>query len=403
MNVLLISYEFPPHNATGGIGSYMFHLAKLLSKNGHHVFVFSGNPLGIKMEKEETGYCTNFIIPSKTNEEFSKKGTGFFEDFIRENTVDVMESPEVGACALEIKKRFPQIPLIVKMHTPGVLITKISHSYQSFYDKARFVAGALLRGKKDLGYWSATDANKLHNPEYEICELADVLLTPSQALKKWAVNYWQLPESEIRVVPNPFSIDDGLFLLPVENRPKVISFVGKLSILKGMIALTEAIPVILEKNDGYTIYLVGRDETENGHSMKEYMEEKLSAYSGRILFTGSLPAYNLKEIYAQSQVCIFPSLWENYPTVILEAMASGAAVAASNAGGIPEIIENNTTGILFDPKKSRQIEQAVCLLLKNQNIRLKMAYEARKSLQNRVSDWAFEEKILEVYDHFSEN
>jgi hypothetical protein len=64
----------------------------------------------------------------------------------------VIESPEVGACALYIKETYPSIPLVIKMHTPGVLITKISNTYQSVFTKLRYIAGAFLRGRFDLGF-----------------------------------------------------------------------------------------------------------------------------------------------------------------------------------------------------------------------------------------------------------
>lgn len=400
MNIVLISYEFPPITAAGGIGSYMYHLSVFLTCKGHKVTVFSANTVDTELIICEQNYCTNYQVPAQSNEIFRVSVVAVFEQYLQSNTVDIIESPEVGACALYIKEKFPGIPLFVKMHTPGVLITKISNTYLPVAKKIRFVAGALKRGKLDAGYWAKYDKNKDTDLEYQICMKADILLSPSMALKNWASEFWGIPSKRVQLLPNPFSIQDELFSLNLQNRPSVISFVGKLSVLKGMKALAKAIPVILEKNKGYKIYLVGRDVVENGQSMQAYMQQELAAYESRIVFTGALKREALKEIYASSKICVFPSLWENYPNVIMEAMAAGAAVAASAVGGIPEIINHPSLGILFDPKNANQIAAAVNKLLQDNTARLAMAAAARKNLLQKIKDVGFEQNILRLYCQF---
>ena len=398
MFVALISFEFPPLTATGGIGSYMYHLATLLTLKGNNVAVFSALPGGKKVEIVTLANCINYRVPAEDNERFRENVLPVFETYMVDHKVDVMESPEVGACALRIKQRFPRLKLVVRMHTPGVLITKISNSQQPLLQKIRFVVGSLLRGNFDLGYWATKDKNRNVDVEYQICKSADTLIAPSEALKQWAVNFWDIPAENIKVLPNPFSLQSTLFLLPLTNRPSVISFVGKLSILKGMKALTAAIPLILAKNKNCKIYLVGRDVVEHGQSMKAYMQRELAAYSSSIIFTGPLNEEGLEKIYAMSQVCVFPSLWENYPTVVLEAMAAGAAVVASNVGGVPELINNGLTGLLFNPGKPAQIANAVNELLGNETRRMDMVKTARMDLTNSIKEIDNKNQLLKIYE-----
>lgn len=397
LNILLVSFEFPPHTHTGGIGSYMLHLANLLHEYGHNISVFSALPGGKNVEVNQTGSYTNYCIPAENNEEFKINAADFFETYRRDHVIDIMESPEVGACAINIKRNHPDILLVVKLHTPGVLINKVSRFYQPITQKLRFVAGALLRGRADAGYWSRKDKSRHTDDEYLITAMADTVLSPSQALKNRVVCFWGLSEKKIQVIPNPFSLSEELFDLPLNNRPKQISFVGKLSVLKGMIAFTKAIPAILDKNPGYKILLVGRDETENGKSMKEFMEIKLALHADRILFTGVISSSELKKVYADSRVCVFPSLWENYPTVVLEAMAAGAALAAADRGGIPEMVVHNSTGVLFDPLKPGEISEAVNFLIQHEDVRFKIIYNARKTLAERSGSTLFNENIVNVY------
>ncbi len=397
LHILLVTYEFPPEMATGGIGSYMHNLAGLLFKHGHTVTVFSATFNKNAPGLVDRGYCNNYLLFSGSENEFRKDAVSLFKELIKVKPVDVIESPEVGACALDIKKAYPEIPLIVKLHTPGVLITKVSNTYQGINKKLRFVLGALRRGRLDLGYWSNIDRNKNSDPEYQLCLLADQIISPSLALKKWISKYWDLPPGRINVVPNPFAFNDALYLIPLENRPCQVCFVGKLSVLKGMIALTTAIPLILTSNPECHILIVGRDEKENGRSMKAYMQEKLAKFLHRISFTGPLSANELVKIYGESRVCIVPSLWENYPTVVLEAMAAGTTVVAACRGGIPEMIEDGLTGKLFNPLNPVQLATAVRNLLSDDRNRIEMAANARRNLLQKQDSNSFEERILAPY------
>lgn len=222
MHVLLVTYEFPPEMEIGGIGSYMNHLAYLLNSRGHLISVISATTA--KDEQiVDRGFCTNYLVPASDSESFRLMALSLFERNFKPGEVDLIESPEVGACALEIKLKYPTIPLLVKMHTPGVLITKVSNTYLPLFRKLRYVAGALIRGRIDLGYWNRQDLKRHLNPEYIICTLANLILSPSAALKHWATTYWKLPQNKIQLLANPFTADDQLFLFPVQRTTKTIS------------------------------------------------------------------------------------------------------------------------------------------------------------------------------------
>ena len=388
MHILLVSYEFPPAMATGGIGSYMQHLAHLLFRKGHKVSVISAT----EEEEEQVvdrGFCKNYLIPATDQRKFRELSLHLFDRYFEPTEIDLIESPEVGACALEIKQKYPQIPLIVKMHTPGVLITKISNTYQPLFTKLRYVAGALLRGRLDLGYWSRYDRNKNNDPEYIICSKADLILSPSAALKKWAITYWRLPEDRIQLLANPFAADEDLFHFPIERNSKAICFLGKLTVLKGMITFTPALKKILENNTSYHAVIIGRDESLSNDcsSMKEWMLHELGAVAERVRFTGALTSNEVKKELSQSSIVVIPSLWENYPTVVLEALAAGCAVAASNRGGIPEIIKDGVNGLLFDPQRIGSIATSMQQIISDSGNRQQLAHKGRQTVRNSNSEW----------------
>jgi len=394
--VLLVTYEFPPHMNTGGIGSYMFHLARMLSNAGHKVTVFSATHNGHSIHKIVEDSYVNYIFPVSSSIEFREAVRVFFHEFIDNECIDIVESPEVGACALGIKQDFPGIPLLVRLHTPGVLITKVSNSYQPIYTKIRYVAGSLLRGRFDLGYWSRVDKNRKKDPEFQICLFADYLVSPSEALGIYLSTFWQFNKL-IQVIPNPFRADDDLLAYPIHGRDKLICFVGKLTILKGMFALTKAVNRILQQNPDYRFVFVGRDEAVSSRipSMRGWMEKKLKRVMSRVEFTGPLSREGVNELLGKSRICVVPSLWENYPTIVLEAMAAGTVLVASDRGGIPEIIHNGKTGYLINPRKPSKIANAVNKFISKESERQEIAAASREWILNSQTD--IEHSILDLY------
>jgi len=401
MHVLLVTYEFPPSMATGGIASYMYHVAESLHYAGHQVSVISANDAN-EYSISKSANCTNYLVPASDHEQFRIKALDIFKRYLNPKMIDVIESPEVGACALAIKEAFPSIPLVVKLHTPGVVITKISNTYQSVLEKLRFVAGSLLRGKLNLGYWSRVDKNRFRDPEYCICIVADKLVSPSLALSNYVNRCWKLTK-EIKIVPNPFFADHDLYKFPIKEREKVICFVGKLTVLKGMFALTKAVRKILNQHPDYRFIFAGRDEfiSKEIPSMRIWMENELNNISEKVEFTGALTKSEVINLLGRSSVCVVPSLWENYPTIVLEAMAGGAVVAAANRGGIPEIIAHKVTGILFDPLKPKSISNAVHKLLSNEKKRTDMAFAARDKIKQNQSDISV--SITDIYESMIKN
>jgi len=397
MHLLLVTYEFPPFMATGGIGSYMYHLAHVMAEKCHNVTVFSATQSHSEVTIRKKKEYTNYLIPASDTVVFRTEVLKLFGSYIQNHRVDVIESPEVGACALHIKEAYPFIPLVVKLHTPGVMITKISNTYDPFMKKMRYVIGALLRGKLDLGYWSKIDKNRVRDPEYKICIMADQLFSPSRALASYLSCFWHL-KNEIKIVPNPFQADGDMFQYPLEGREKQICFVGKLTVLKGMFALTKAVKLILKKHHDYRFVFAGRDEavSKKFPSMKAWMENELIDFSDRVEFAGSLPRDKVKKLLAKSRITIVPSLWENYPNIVLEAMASGSAVVAANRGGIPELIRHKHNGLLINPLQPNSIAKAVSNLINNNENCILYATKGREFVKDLSAK--FEHQILNQYN-----
>jgi len=115
-------------------------------------------------------------------------------------------------------------------------------------------------------------------------------------------------------------------------------------------------------------------------------------------FSGYLKeSSELVEWYRASSVYVAPTLYENLPIRVLEAMACGVPVVASNVCAIPEAIDNGVNGMLIQPGSVDELADAICCLLGDPNLRRKMGENARKTVLERF-DWNVNAvKTVEVY------
>jgi len=161
------------------------------------------------------------------------------------------------------------------------------------------------------------------------------------------------------------------------KKEKTIICVGSLHKPKGQIYLIKAIPLINQtiKNVKYLIVGDGDEETK----LKSYVKENnLEPY---ITFTGFKK--NVLELMRKSSILVMPSLWECLPYVLLEAMAVGLPIVATNVGGISEIVINNETGVLVPPKNEKELAKAIIKLLESPELCVKMGNDGRiRAIEN---------------------
>ena len=175
----------------------------------------------------------------------------------------------------------------------------------------------------------------------------------------------------IRMIPNALSEPylelaqkNRLQPSPLNYGPKyVITSIGRITHLKGYQYLIQAMPAILELLPEAELWLVG-DGPELSHLKR--LAEKLGI-NDQIRFLGQ--QQNVSDWLQKTDVFVLPSLMEAMPTVILEAMACGVPVIASNLPGLQEIITDGRTGWLVTPKKSQALAEKVVVALTAPDLR----------------------------------
>ena len=111
-----------------------------------------------------------------------------------------------------------------------------------------------------------------------------------------------------------------------------------------------------------------------------------------VIFAGFVPDEELPDLYAGADLFAFPSLFEGFGIPLLEAMASGTAVCASNVASIPEVVQD--AGLLFEPTKTREIQYAIARLIDD--------VELRKNLVNlglqQSQRFSWDDSAKQVWD-----
>ena len=148
---------------------------------------------------------------------------------------------------------------------------------------------------------------------------------------------------------------------------KVIAFVGSLVPQKGVDTLIESVKGIKIKDTNLAI--VGGGPERKGL-------EALAAGMGNIQFLGRREG--LKDILTKSDVLVLPSREEGFGLVLLEAMALGTPVVATNVGGIPEIVEDRVSGILVEKDNPEQLASAISKVLEDEELRKAITENGRE-------------------------
>jgi glycosyltransferase involved in cell wall biosynthesis len=112
---------------------------------------------------------------------------------------------------------------------------------------------------------------------------------------------------------------------------------------------------------------------------------------------------DMVDYYKSSIVYVAPTLYENLPIRVLEAMACGVPVVASNVCAIPEAIDNGVNGILVPPGAVEALSKAICLLLSDETLRKRIGDNARKTVLEKFDCSVNTFKTIEIYkqiEHF---
>jgi glycosyltransferase involved in cell wall biosynthesis len=238
---------------------------------------------------------------------------------------------------------------------------------------------------RDIGVFSGPSKIK-RITQTMACRFADCIVANSYAVREW-LRRQGLRRHDIRVIPNGIAIpperkrSDSIPIrteFGIKSTAPLITVVGRLVRTKGIEVFLEAATAVAKRFDSARFLIVGDSNAEPEYRTE--LENRPSAVNltGRVIFTGQRE--DVPQIMAETDISVLPSLSESFSNSLLESMAHGLPVIATNVGGNPEVITNGVDGILVPPQDPGAIATEMIRLLEFPEIGRRLGESARKKV-----------------------
>ncbi|MBI5680849.1 MAG: glycosyltransferase family 4 protein [Methanobacterium sp.] len=209
----------------------------------------------------------------------------------------------------------------------------------------------------------------------------------------------KMTDSKTFMIPNGVNIDliksIGSFQSDKNN---VIFYIGTLVRRKGLYALIKAFQEVKKSISDSYLYIAGSGDEEN--ELKDLVKEL--GLENDVKFFGFVKGDRKYSLIKSANVFVLPSFWESLPIAVLEGIACGKPVIASNVGGIPYLVNDGENGFLVMPGEVDELSDKLITLLKDKKLQEKMGNESLKRSEdfdwNKISD-----KTIEVYNELINN
>ncbi len=399
MKIGILTNEYPP-NVYGGAGVHVEYLTREMSKidNGKHtVRVYCFGNQKENNNPEVTGIYAEFKYPVK-----DEKHRKFLDTILKDivitgavNDIDIVHCHTwYSHLAGLLVKQLHQVPLILTTHSlEPHRPWKVEQLGTAYYGSS----------------WIERTAY----------ENADGVIAVSEAMKNDVHNLYGVDYEKIKVIHNGIDLnqykptfnDAILDKYKIDKKIPFILFVGRITRQKGIIHLVNAIKYLKE---GIQIVLCAGapDTKEIGIEMEEKVKEAENKTKNKIIWIPEmLPKEEVIVLYSCAEIFVCPSVYEPFGIINLEAMACETPVVATNVGGIPEVVVNNETGVLIpfksrdtaepeDPEKfSKDMADAINLLLGNKDKIKEMGINSRKRVEEHFSWTSIAKKTIDFYDY----
>ncbi|MFH1655378.1 MAG: glycosyltransferase family 4 protein [Candidatus Omnitrophota bacterium] len=347
MNILIITTHLNP----GGIASYVVSLAKGLKKKNHSIFIASSGGEWVETLKKEK--IKHFDIDIATKSDLSPKILFCLKKLskiIRENKIQIIHAQTRVTQVLSFwLYKFYGIPYVCTCH--GFFRPRFHRIiFPCWGKKVIAISQAVRRHLSEDLKVKYEDIELIYNgldmrdyPEYTQSQIDDY--------KKW------------------IGLGDG----------PVIGNIARLSTVKGQNHLIAAMKDVVARFPSAQLLFIGdgkikQDLINQAHDLE---------LSNNIFFIPSVD--QTASVLAVMDVFVMSSLQEGLGLSIMEAQAMGLAVIATFVGGIPELIEDNKTGILIPPQDPEIIAKAIISLLENKQRAKQLGENAKRSIRDNFS------------------
>ncbi|OGD29375.1 hypothetical protein A2W60_01835 [Candidatus Azambacteria bacterium RIFCSPHIGHO2_02_46_12] len=234
--------------------------------------------------------------------------------------------------------------------------------------------------------------------ERVVAKKADVIITPSEYLKKLVIG-WGVPEDKIKVIYNAYTEQNNKFqaFVPSSGRGvsnfkfqgDVIISVGRLVPWKGFGALIEIMPELFKENPNFKLLIVGEGP------QKENLKSQISnlKLNEKVILLGKVSHAELEAYLKMAKMFVLNTAYEGLSHQLLEALAAELPVVTTNVCGNPEVITDGENGILVDFNDKAALKEVILRVWKDKNLARKFVENGKKTLEKFTLEKMIKETI----------
>ena len=360
MKILMLTWEYPPR-VVGGIARVVYDLSRTLLKDGHDVTVvtykdgdapYFEDDKGVKVYRVDNYMINpnnfidwimqlNFNLIAKANEIIAEQGN-----------FDVIHAHDwLVAYAAKTLKNSYNIPIVATIH--------------------------------------ATEAGRNSGIHDETQREASEVIVNSNYMKNELQRLFGLPYEKINVVPNGVNLnlfngverDYNFRRRFAMDNEKIILFMGRLVYEKGVQHLISAMPKILNGYHDSKLVICGKG------GMLEELQAQVNSMgiSNKVYFAGYMHGKDVQKMYKAADIAVFPSTYEPFGIVALEAMLSENPIVVSDIGGLNEIVQHRENGMKAYCGNPNSIADSILELLYDHKLCADITKKAKNKVRNEYN------------------
>jgi len=393
--VLMLSWEYPPH-VVGGLGAHVAALAPALARAGVQVYVVTPRLKGGDAEEPLVAPTRRRAMPPAVLrvEPPVNRLDNFFADVQQTNLnlgeqaqalaarvggFDVIHAHDwLVAFAATALKRLHKIPLLATIH-------------------------ATERGR-GRGTLNGEMAHAINGTEWWLTYEAWRVITCSRFMHDEVREYFNVPLDKIDVVPNgvdaaPFDELADVDLAEFRARwarpdERIVFNVGRVVEEKGAHLIVEAAPRVLAEMSNVKFIIAGKGWLVD--RLRQRVWEL--GVQDKVNIAGFVSDADRNRLFKVADAAIFPSLYEPFGIVALEAMAAQCPVIVSEVGGLKEVVQHDVTGVTIYPNNVESLAWGVLHTLRDPKRARARAAKAYRMVKREYNWDRIAEQTIAIYE-----
>ncbi|MBO8138806.1 MAG: glycosyltransferase family 4 protein [Desulfotomaculum sp.] len=384
MRILVLSWEYPPRSV-GGLAQHVYDLYNAMSKQGHDIHIITVGSSDTPEYENVHGVNVYRVIPYQVsspdfvtwamqlNVAMLEKSLTLIRE--KRKNFDVIHAHDwLVAYAARALKHSLEIPLIATIHATE-------------HGRNNGLHNQMQRHISDVEWW--------------LCYESWRVIVCSHYMHEELRRVFQVPEDKLTIVPN--GVNPEYFEVKKDNTilrgnyaapgEKIVFYVGRLVQEKGVQVLLEAAPKILHYHPNTKFVIAGKGP----HMIPLRRQARRMGIEARVYFTGYVDDSTRNNLYKFADVAVFPSLYEPFGIVALEAMAARTPVVVSDTGGLSEIIKHGINGLKAYVGNPNSIADNVLHMLMNPESARRMEQRAYKDVIEKYNWNKIAGKTVELY------